>query len=286
VQLPTRLADGKQRFTVDVNPDNQQPELSHLNNVYFRDCYVARDQRNPLLDVTFDGYHILNGDIVSPKPDIIMTMKDDNRFMAMTDTTTFRLNLQYPDGSTRPVYFTDPAVQFFPASTANLPKKNLARLEWRPAFTKDGDYRLLVNGKDASGNASAALDFAISFKVITTSSISNLLNYPNPFSTSTCFVYTMTGAETPVNFRVQILTVSGKVIREVTEAEFGPLHAGTHQSQFCWNGKDQYGDQLANGVYLYRIVAKKADGSDFDFFSNSRIDGYFNHGFGKMVLIR
>jgi hypothetical protein len=286
VQLPTRQTDGKQRFTVDVNPDNQQPELSHQNNVYFRDCYVARDLRNPLLDVTFDGYHILNGDIISPKPEVVLTMKDDNRYLAMTDTTTFRLNLQYPDGSTRPIYFTDPSILFFPANPASLPKKNLARLEWRPVFTKDGDYRLLVNGKDASGNASAGLDYAISFKVITASSISNLLNYPNPFSTSTCFVYTMTGAETPTSFRVQILTVSGKVVREITEAEFGPLYAGTHQSQFCWNGKDQYGDQLANGVYLYRIVAKKADGSNFDFFSTSQIDGYFNHGFGKMVLIR
>jgi flagellar hook assembly protein FlgD len=96
----------------------------------------------------------------------------------------------------------------------------------------------------------------------------------------------MTGAETPVQFKLQIMTVSGKVVREVTAAEFGPLTAGTHQSNFCWDGKDEYGDQLANGVYLYRITARKADGTAFEFFENSSVDGYFKGGFGKMVLMR
>ncbi len=282
----TLTLNGQQRLLIDVNPDNAQPELYHFNNVAVQDFYVGRDNRNPLLDVTFDGTHILDGDLISPKPEIIVTLKDDNRFLAITDTSTFQLRLELPDGSSQPIAFNDPAVLFFPADASDLPKKNLARFEWRPTFTLDGDYRLLVNGRDASGNESAALDFSVTFKVVTKSSISNVLNYPNPFSTRTCFVYTMTGAETPVHFKIQIMTVSGRVVREITEAEFGPLRAGTHQSDFCWDGKDEYGDQLANGVYLYRIVAKKADGSDFEFFENNSVDGYFKGGFGKMVLMR
>lgn len=278
--------NGSQRLFIDVNPGNAQPELYHFNNVAIQDFYVGRDNRNPLLDVTFDGTHILDGDLVSPKPEIVVTLKDDNRFLAMTDTATFQLRLELPDGSTQPIPFSDPAVLFFPADASDLPKKNLARLEWRPTFTLDGDYRLLVNGRDASGNESAALDFSVTFKVVTKSSLSNILNYPNPFSTRTCFVYTMTGAETPVHYKIQIMTVSGRVVREITEAEFGPLRAGTHQSDFCWDGKDEYGDQLANGVYLYRIVAKKADGTDFEFFENDSVDGFFKGGFGKMVLMR
>ena len=282
----TLALNGPQRLLTEVNPDNAQPELFHFNNVALQDFFVARDNRNPLLDVTFDGLHILDGDLVSPKPEIVVTLKDENRYLAMTDTGTFRLSVAFPDGSVMPLAFSDPSVTFFPADASNLPKKNLARLEWRPTFTQDGDYRLLVNGRDASGNESADLDYYITFKVITRSSISNLLNYPNPFSTRTCFVYTMTGAETPTNFRIQIMTVSGRVVREITEAEFGPLKAGTHQSDFCWDGKDEYGDQLANGVYLYRVVAKKSDGADFESFENDKVDGFFKQGFGKMVLIR
>ncbi len=277
---------GKQRLLIDVNPDKDQPELFHFNNTAVQEFYVSRDVRNPLLDVTFDGEHILDGDIVSPQPVIVATLKDENRFLAMTDTATFTLRVVLPDGSIKPLSFSDPSVLFLPADPASLPEKNRARLEWRPEFTQDGEYRLLVNGRDASGNISGDLDYAIRFRVITRSSISNLLNYPNPFSTSTCFVYTMTGAESPVHFKVQIMTVSGRVVREVTAAEFGPLRAGTHRSDFCWDGRDQYGDQLANGVYLYRVLAKKADGSDFEFFEQKEVDGYFQRGFGKMVLLR
>ncbi len=286
VTANTAMLNGPQRLLIDVNPDNAQPELYHFNNVTVQDFYVSRDLRNPLLDVTFDGSHILDGDLVSPKPEIVITLKDDNRFLAMTDTNTFSLMLELPDGTLKPVAFSDPAVLFLPADASNLPQKNQARLEWRPTFIQDGDYRLLVNGRDATGNESGKTDYSVTFKVITKSSISNVLNYPNPFSTRTCFVYTLTGSETPTHFKIQIMTVSGRVVREITEAEFGPMRAGTHQSDFCWDGKDEFGDQLANGVYLYRVIAKKADGSDFEFFENNKVDGFFKQGIGKMVLIR
>jgi hypothetical protein len=286
VLLATRGLKGAHRLIVDVNPNQDQPELYHFNNILVRNFFVKTDDRNPLLDVSFDGIHILDGDLISPKPQIVITLKDDNRFLALQDTSTFAISLEEPNGVVRSIAWNDPQVQFFPADASNLTKKNLARLEWQPLFTKDGDYRLLVNGRDASGNASAKLDFAVRFKVITKSTLSNLLNYPNPFSTSTCFVYTMTGAETPTQFKLQIMTVSGKVVREITAAEFGPMLPGTHQSDYCWDGRDTYGDQLANGVYLYRVVAKKADGSDFEFFEQNNIDGMFKHGLGKMVLMR
>jgi hypothetical protein len=286
INLSTLQMNGAQRLIVDANPANDQQELHHYNNVAFRNYYVQRDNRNPLLDVTFDGSHIMDGDLISPKPQITLSLKDNNPFFTLQDTNTFSLTLTEPDGMARKIAWNDPVVQFFPGDPASLSKKNTARLEWRPIFTKDGDYSLAVNGRDASGNLSAKLDYVTRFKVITRSTLSNLLNYPNPFSTSTCFVYTMTGAETPAQFKIQIMTVSGKVVREVTTAEFGPLQAGTHRSNFCWDGRDEFGDQLANGVYLYRVVAKKQDGTEFEAFEQNSIDGFFKHGFGKMVLMR
>ena len=286
IRIGTGGLGGAYRLVVDINPNQDQPELYHFNNLLVRNFFVKTDERNPLLDVSFDGVHILDGDLISPKPQVVITLKDDNRFLALQDTSTFTIALEAPNGVVREIAWNDPQVQFFPADGSQLPKKNLARLEWQPIFTQDGDYKLLVNGRDATGNNAAKLDYTVRFKVITRSTLSNLLNYPNPFSTSTCFVYTMTGAETPTQFKVQIMTVSGKVVREILGAEFGPLLTGTHQSNFCWDGRDTYGDQLANGVYLYRVVAKKADGSDFEFFEQNNIDGMFKHGLGKMVLMR
>ena len=50
-------------------------------------CRVNKDKVNPLLDVTFDGRHILDGDLVSAKPDILISLKDESKFLALNDTS-------------------------------------------------------------------------------------------------------------------------------------------------------------------------------------------------------
>ena len=286
IHCPTAELSGAYRLVVDVNPDQDQSEQHHANNVRVLDFYVENDRRNPFLDVTFDGQHLLDGDLVSPRPEIVIVLRDENRFLALADTSLLRLQLEYPDGARRQIFFTDPDLQFFPADSMHLDKKNLARLEWRPWFPADGEYRLLVHGRDVSGNSAGALDYTARFRVVNRQALSNILNYPNPFSTSTCFVYTLTGDVPPASFRLQIMTVSGRVVREVTEFEFGPLRTGTHISSFCWDGRDQFGDPLAAGVYLYRVIARHADGSPYDLLPHDHTDGMFSHGVGKIVLIR
>jgi hypothetical protein len=286
VKIDTKTLNGEQRLLIDVNPDNDQPELTHANNVAIQPFFVRKDNRNPLLNVTFDGNRLMDGDIISPKPEIVIALKDDNKFLLMDDTSSFEIKVITPAGTSIMLPLSDPSIVFIPANPANLDKKNEARIEWRPYFEEDGTYELIIQGRDITGNVSGSIAYSVTFRVFNKSSISNILNYPNPFSTSTCFYYTMTGLETPTQFKILIMTVSGKIVREVTEQEFGPLQAGTHQSQFCWNGKDEFGDQLANGVYLYKISARKADGTPFEFFETTAVDGFFKNGIGKMVLMR
>ena len=81
------------------------------------------------------------------------------------------------------------------------------------------------------------------------------------------------------------MTTSGRIVREITEAELGPLRVGTHRTEYAWDGRDEYGDQLANGVYLYRIVGKDMQGKDYEHYDNG-LQGFFKQGFGKMVILR
>ena len=281
----TKILAGKQQLALEVNPAPSQPELYSFNNFVQTATFIDKDKRNPLLDVTFDGLRILNNDIVSPKPLVKVDLKDDNKFYLLNDTSLFRLYVIYPNAANVkvPLLLTDPTIRFIPAIAGS--KENKATIEWKPDFTIDGTYKLIVQAHDVSGNASGAADYSINFNVITKSSISNVLNYPNPFSTATRFVFTLTGTDAPARFKIQIMTVSGKVVREITQDEIGMLHIGTHMTDYVWNGTDEFGSPLANGVYLYRIVAKKSDGTDFEKY-DAGTDAFFKKGIGKMVIVR
>ena len=128
------------------------------------------------------------------------------------------------------------------------------------------------------------LKYNINFKVVRESSLSNIYPYPNPFTTSMKFVYTLTGDQVPDYLKIQILTVTGNIVREITKEELGQIKIGNNISDFTWDGTDQYGDQLANGVYLYKVVAK-INGEDIDHYETDG-DKFFQEGIGKIYLMR
>lgn len=283
LNLDTRNLSDKLTMFIEANTNNDQREEHYFNNVGFFDFYVKKDKRNPLLDVTFDGFHIMDGDLVSSKPHILITLKDDNEYLLLDDTSSFQVLLKQPGSSNLiPIPIDGETLVFYPAAAGG---NNKSRLEYMPILLQDGDYQLVVLAEDASGNQSGDLSYKVNFEVTNKSSISKVLNYPNPFSTSTRFVFTVTGDEVPDNMKIQIMTISGRIVREILMDELGPIHVGNNITQFSWNGTDEYGAKLANGVYLYRVVATKQNGEPFEGLQ-TKADQFFKNGFGKMVILR
>lgn len=286
VPIATQSIPGRNSLFVNFNPDNDQPEQYVFNNFGFRELYVRPDSLNPLLDVTFDGTHILNGDIVSAKPDILIKLKDEAKWMILDNENLVSVKLRYPDQTSRTIDVDGDTLVFVAAGHAPNPD-NTATLNLKPWLTQDGEYELTVTGKDRSDNAAGTIEYRVRFQVINKPMISNMLNYPNPFTTSTAFVFTLTGSEVPQNIRIQILTITGKVVKEITKAELGPLRIGRNITEYKWDGTDMYGDKLANGVYLYRVITN-LNGKSLDKYKaeSDNTDKYFNKGYGKMVLMR
>ena len=284
--VDTRQLVGSNSIYVDINPDNDQPEQYHFNNFFYRNFYVRPDTLNPLLDVTFDNVHILNHDIVSAKPNIMIKLKDESKWFLLGDTSTVSVQVRFPDNRLVNYTFDGATMQFIPAQQAPS-TDNSATVNLKPLFDQDGDYELIVSGKDMSQNSAGTVKYRVAFQVFNKPMISNMLNYPNPFTTSTAFVFTVTGSEVPQNIRIQILTVTGKVVREITKEELGPLHIGRNITEYKWDGTDQFGQKLANGVYLYRVITN-LNGKSLDKFTseNDNTDKYFNKGYGKMYLMR
>ncbi len=278
---------GKNFLFIEANPDNAQPEAYHPNNLGYLKLQMTSDQKNPVLDVTFDGVHILDKDIVSAKPLIKVLMRDENKYMPLNDTALMRVQLVSP-GNTSPVNvpIDGTICKFYPAAASGSGSKNEARIEYKPELLEDGIYKLMVSGKDKSGNiAGSAPLYEINFMVENKPSITNVLNYPNPFSTATQFIFTMTGSEVPSQFKIQILTITGKVVREIKKYELGNLHIGRNITDYRWDGKDEYGQTLGNGVYLYRVITS-IKGEGVEQRKNAAVDKYFKNGYGKLYIMR
>jgi hypothetical protein len=171
-------------------------------------------------------------------------------------------------------------MQWVPADGSNLRFKII----YDALFDQAGTYELLVQGSDNSGNLSGDLEYRVQFEVILESTITHIMNYPNPFSTSTRFVFTLTGDQVPDEMIIQIMTVTGRIVREITEDEIGPIRIGRNVTEFAWDGRDEFGDPLANGVYLYRVKAR-INGEPIKH-RESGADQHFEKNWGKMYLMR
>ncbi|MBL0144571.1 MAG: hypothetical protein IPP48_01180 [Chitinophagaceae bacterium] len=104
-QIDTKNLPGLNTLFVEVNPNNHQSEQYHFNNILYKDFFVKADTYNPLLDVTFDGVHILDKDIVAAKPHIVINLKDESRFLALADTALLNVQVRFPDGSLHDYHF-------------------------------------------------------------------------------------------------------------------------------------------------------------------------------------
>jgi hypothetical protein len=274
---------GSNLAIITINPGLAQPEQYLFNNSHSYRFVVNPDRRNPILDVTFDGRRIMDGDIVSPSPEILIQANDDNPYFLLDDPSLIEVFFKPVNepGLITQLAPNDPRLQFVAASGP----ENKARLYFRPQNLADGLYELEVQSFDKSGNASGNSNYKIRFEVVNRSTISQVINYPNPFSTRTRFVYRLTGAALPEVFRIQIFTVSGKLVKTIDLAAMGDVAIGQNITQYEWDGTDEYGDQLANGVYLYRVQIRMPGNAEIEQYETSA-DRFFDRGWGKMVILR
>ncbi|MDP9229498.1 MAG: T9SS type A sorting domain-containing protein, partial [Bacteroidota bacterium] len=80
--------------------------------------------------------------------------------------------------------------------------------------------------------------------------LSHVLNYPNPFTTKTQFWFEHNQPGQDLQVKVQIFTLTGKVIKTLSQTI---NTQGNRSNELEWNGRDEYGDKIGKGVYLYKL---------------------------------
>lgn len=91
--------------------------------------------------------------------------------------------------------------------------------------------------------------------------LSHVLNYPNPFSTRTDFHFEHNRPGMPLKAQVQIFTVTGKLVKTIESAIFS---SGYNSGPITWDARDDYGDYLGKGVYIYKVRVNSGDGKYAD----------------------
>jgi len=91
--------------------------------------------------------------------------------------------------------------------------------------------------------------------------LSHVLNYPNPFTTHTQFYFELNEVCDVIDVQIQVFTISGKLVRNILTQ----VKTDSFRSQpIDWDGRDDYGDKIANGVYIYHLKIRTSTGTTAD----------------------
>jgi hypothetical protein len=120
----------------------------------------------------------------------------------------------------------------------------------------EGRHSLVLKAWDINNNSS---EKTTEFIVASSEkmALAHVLNYPNPFTTHTSFFFEHNRPCEGINIQVQVYTVSGKLVKTL---EGFSLCNGTRETGLTWDGRDDFGDPLAKGVYVYRLRVRSPDG--------------------------
>jgi hypothetical protein len=119
-----------------------------------------------------------------------------------------------------------------------------------------GMHTLTIKAWDVANNSGEA---TLDFRVINEPNfaLDHVLNYPNPFTTNTTFWFEHNRPGEELLIRIQVYTITGKLVKNINKTIFSP---GNRSSDVQWNGRDEFGDKIGRGVYIYRLRVQTADG--------------------------
>lgn len=224
---------------ISVSAKIKGKEFFDFNNFAENNFFIARDSVRPKFEITFDGTEILNGDLISSEPEIFISLSDNSPLPL--DTNSFFIYHNFEKVSISQTDTMNYAYTQYPDAKFII--------NWKPKFT-DGTHLIEVLAKDASNNYFDTTGYKINFMVDTDNDIKDVYNYPNPFSNETHFTFNLTGAIKPQEVNIKIYTVAGRLIKEI-DVDVSTLQFGFNK--IFWDGKDQDGNDIANGVYFYKI---------------------------------
>jgi hypothetical protein len=211
----------------DIVPDNQGPEISlYMNSPGFK-----------------------SGDIVAPDSDLWIFLSDPQGIHHLGNSIgrDIVLNTLAPgNGKTILNDAFEPVADHFGQGWIKVPMKDL----------ENGEHILSLKAWDLHNNSSEAeIRFFVDRKAAL--SVNRVLNYPNPFTDETAFVFDHNKPGAVFDYRIDIYAIDG---RYMLSLEGSALGNGQRSEPIVWNGRDQNGRIIPPGVYVYQLLLTDEEG--------------------------
>jgi hypothetical protein len=217
---------------------------------------VAPDNTPPVIRLYMNDSSFVFGGTTGPSPKLLARLNDENGINVSSTGVgheiTAILNNDRENILVLNRYYTADTGAYT-SGTVDYDLKNLAL----------GRHSVSVKAWDTHNNsAETYLEFLVADDA--SLALDNVLNFPNPFTDYTTFHFDHNHAGRDLDVQVQIFTISGKLIKTLSTNTFGSTsHVGSRDryDELSWDGRDEFGDKIGRGVYIYKLNVRSSDGS-------------------------
>lgn len=220
------------------------------------------DGKGPEIEIYFDDESYKDSYLVNQNFLLIAKLSDQTGLNTTGTGIGHKLEGILNNNENNAIDFTN----FFVGDLNSGGKSGVIR--YRFSSMDPGDYSLRIKAWDVFNNFSSEVAYFTVISDETGLVVRDVYNYPNPFSSYTTFTF-QHNISSPINAKIKVYTVAGRLIKEIEERDILNKFA-----RIDWDGRDNDGNQLANGTYLYRLTVESIDGN------------YKNNVLGKLAVIR
>jgi hypothetical protein len=227
------------------------------------------DNEGPEVEVFMNTWEWVSGGTTSESPTLLVRLSDDLGINVVGNSIGHDLT-GLLDNNSQNTYllndFYESELDDYTKGTVRFPLKDI----------ESGVHEIKVKAWDSANNsAEGVTEFIVAESAAV--ALTNVLNYPNPFVNRTCFMFDHNQIG-DIDVLVSIYTVSGRLVKTIEERIDGGTGKVTRENCLEWDGKDDFGDDLAQGVYLYKVRLRNS--------STGVISDKKESEFEKLVIIK
>ncbi|MFA3782900.1 type IX secretion system sortase PorU [Melioribacteraceae bacterium 4301-Me] len=222
---------------------------------------AVNDGKGPNIEIYFDKISESTSNIVNSDFTLFVKLSDQTGLNTTGTGLGHKLEGILNGDENNPIDFSN----YFISDVNSNGKSGV--IQYKFTGFEPGDYNIKIKAWDVFNNLTTKES---NFTVVSGNDlvIRNVVNYPNPFMSNTTFTF-QHNLNKPIDVKIKIYTIAGRMIKEIKEDYIADKFV-----KIDWDGRDEDGNLIANGVYLYKLIVRSSDGQ------------YTQNVLGKLAVIR